>query len=102
MKKGVGADAHTRTHSRIAQNTFALLMKAQQRPQPRVMAEPSYKYFNSTAPVENKASCYKCKDKLIYDTCAHCEYAFCGNCLAHCVSCQSIFCGACSVIEYAV
>lgn len=76
-------------------------MKAQQvRPQ-RVIAEPSYQYFNTPATVSTPVpTCYKCQHGSVCDACAQCERGFCSQCLASCAACQSVFCSTCSVIEY--
>lgn len=84
----------------IAQNTFALLMKAQQRPKPRVMAEPSYKYFNTVqAPAPTSEQCYRCANSAVYSKCTFCEHILCHQCLQNCGACQNLFCSTCSVIE---
>lgn len=88
-----------KTHYIIAQSTFALLMKAQQRTQPRIVAEPSYKYFN-TPQIEATPACQKCSNSSIYDKCMFCEKTLCVNCLQHCSACQYLFCSACSIMEY--
>ncbi|KAI8094080.1 hypothetical protein BDF21DRAFT_448359 [Thamnidium elegans] len=85
-----------------AQNTFALLMKAQQRPKPRAVAAPSYKYFNAPqepAPVEK---CQRCANASVYNKCSFCEHILCHNCLQDCGACQYLFCSTCSVIDYSM
>ncbi|CAO3627547.1 unnamed protein product [Mucor hiemalis] len=61
----------------VAQNTFALLMKAQQRHSPKPTTnELSYKYFNAeqTQPLEKCHCCTRCS---AYDKCTFCEFLMC-------------------------
>lgn len=69
----------------LAQNTFALLMKAQRQ--------------TNAMDCVDLSTCYKCNKNRIQDKCAFCEHSLCHECLQQCLSCQHLYCSTCSVIE---
>ncbi|KAI8637674.1 hypothetical protein BD408DRAFT_424115 [Parasitella parasitica] len=86
-----------------AQNTLALLMRAQHSTgvaAPANDPETLRQYLTSHNPAPKVAVCYKCPNATIYDRCSHCEHDLCLNCLQQCNSCQQLYCTTCSNINY--
>ncbi|KAI8376728.1 hypothetical protein EDC96DRAFT_495624 [Choanephora cucurbitarum] len=88
-----------------AQNTFAMLMRAQKTIQQQKMkTDPSYQYFNSNGnDTSNSLLCHRCQTLTnAAEKCAFCENMTCSNCIQPCASCQSLYCSVCCILDYSL